>query len=308
MWKVLYDTAAFSDAPREHLIPTFRAGNSHNLFGHIERPHYTNVGCYQIPPAAFFRLTEFGLRADLDGPLADDMLRALLRSMTARLLVGERECFAVPPGGFYPPGMTKTVDSFVAGTESNDRDADGVRIKPLVTHDTGQDESAQLWADDLGTPLESIMYYPSAAGAVIDSRTQLTLQLRARGGKVTFEQSNDGKDWCDVTPAVADQTVDAVYAKGHEWFGGELFGGGERLSTFCLFYRCMARFFRVRWHPTGDEWNKIELSVLSRGEGRALNNDLEDPEPSWLRGGFCRFIPCLSGCWPNGGARHHVGE
>jgi hypothetical protein len=281
MWKVLYDTIAFSDAPPEHLIPTFRAGSCHNLFGRAKRVHYSNIEGNGLSSGASFRLGEFGLRADLDGPIAEDMLHALLRSTTVQLFVGERECFAIPPGGFYPPGMTETVANFVEYTERNNRDIAGDEIKPLVARHTDHDESAQLWAAEANALPGVYMFFPSSTGVEIGSRERLDMQLHARGGRVTFEQSNNGEDWLDVTRSVVDRGAEDT--KGNEWYGGLPY-------KFALFYHCTAKFFRASWLPTNPE-SAIRLDVLTRGGELVLNNDLDDLEPPWLRGGYCRFVP-----------------
>ena len=287
MWKVLYDTIAFSNAPPEHLIPTFHAGGCHRLFVRAARAHYSNAERGAMPAGESFRLTEFGLRADLDGPIADDMLRALLRSMTAQLYVGDKRCFDIPPGGFYPPGMTRTVANFVECTERTDRDTDGIKIKPLVTHHADHDESAQLWASETGTPLGTHVFFPNSAGVEIGSRERLDMQLRVAGGRVTFEQSNNGTDWTDVTRSVVDRGAED--AKGNDWFGSSL-GGSAPLAGYALYYHCTAQFFRARYWPSAEQ-NAIRLDVLARGGEVTVNNDLDDSEPPWLRGGYCRFVP-----------------
>lgn len=294
LWHVLYDTICFGEGfPPER---TRTLTNSQRLFAQTGFDgHYSNCYCAgQMPAGQSFKLTELGLRVDMDGPIADDMLHAMLRALQLKLIVGNKECVTIPPGGFYPPGMTETVAGFLARSEKHRAEMEqeeGVSIEPLVRRCEDRDESAEVWANDLNVPGCGHMFFPSEHGYEVGSRNEISIQLRLMNGQVWFEQSNDGEDWLGITPALID------LARGGPlglYDDSEIKSIEGEVRDFLLACDCRARYLRGRWEPKS-ETNVLQVRALARGRDVLLPSDHDDVEPPWLRGGFCRFVPVRPG-------------
>jgi len=274
-WKVIYDTLYFGSA-QDGVPPEFCTtlapglGMAYRLFNHDCFPPFSNMATAgQLPNDNSFRLTELGLRVDMDGPIAPDMLRSWLRAMSLNVFVDGKLYGEIPPGGYYPPGMTESLDTFL-GKSADD------------------DETPQHWADARLDALHVPVLYPSDGGYVIGGRGLLDIQVELRGGRVTFEESNGGRSWIDITRSV--ENLGATNKLGWAHFDEPGYG----VATYKLRCNCTSNLLRVRWYPTESE-NSIKLTVMAHvNSERALRRPelfQEEPEPPWMRGGFCRFVP-----------------
>jgi hypothetical protein len=120
-----------------------------------------------------------------------------------------------------------------------------------------RDEAAQTWANDTLAAATAV-YYPSSAGQEIGNRTWLTIQIGIRDGTLTFESSNDGTNWNDVTKMVIDRSQ----------------GGGNYVSWISpdvatVYYQLEvnvgARYFRALWTPA-DATSIVIINVMARAE------------------------------------------
>jgi hypothetical protein len=144
MTQVFYDTVYFDEVALPNVAcPLVRPDEQRRMFATSPdggpRTNFYGNGC--LPAGQSFRLTEFGVRADLDGPVADDMKHAVLRALSLKLVAGNKEVLEVPPGGFYPPGMTMSVEAWSTSIGKRIEDAAGP-IKPLESH---EEEAEPPW-------------------------------------------------------------------------------------------------------------------------------------------------------------------
>jgi hypothetical protein len=135
-WRVFWDTVYFDEAsmPRQGYTKLdVRAGPFRMFTDCYDGSPKTNCYCAGYFPAGYgFSVTEIGVRADLDGPCAEDALHAVLRSMQLELYVGNKECATIPPGGFYPPGLTINRDTLLAVDADRSATSDGLPSAPLA--------------------------------------------------------------------------------------------------------------------------------------------------------------------------------
>jgi hypothetical protein len=97
--KVLYDTLEFSDSRFEP-----KKCASYRLFcdGSF-RPDKSNMDCPgMLPEENTMLVMTVGVRIDLDGPVAEDMLHTILRGSVVQLIVGMKEYVHLPLALFYP--------------------------------------------------------------------------------------------------------------------------------------------------------------------------------------------------------------
>jgi hypothetical protein len=104
-----------------------------------------------------------------------------------------------------------------------------------------RDESMQTWAattDDATDP----DYFPSSSGYEVGNRKWLTFQLGIRDGVVTFESSNDGSVWTDITVMVKDRgTGLGGYASWSEPDAATVYYQLELVVG--------SRYVRAKWNP-----------------------------------------------------------
>lgn len=104
-----------------------------------------------------------------------------------------------------------------------------------------RDESHQVIASQVDDATDPD-YFPSSSGYEVGNRPWLTFQLGIRDGVVTFESSNDGTSWTDVTKMVVDRGQ-----------GGGGYASWSEPDSATVYYQlelmCGARYLRVKWDP-----------------------------------------------------------
>ncbi|MCK9355574.1 MAG: hypothetical protein M0R22_00265 [Dehalococcoidia bacterium] len=128
------------------------------------------------------------------------------------------------------------------------------RVAANTTADE-RDESAQPWANETLAAATAV-YYPSSSGAEIGNRPWLTFQVGIRHGTLTFESSNDGTSWTDVTKTVIDRGQ-----------GGGGYASWVEPDAATVYYQLElvagARYVRALWTPT-DATSIIIIYVMAR--------------------------------------------
>ncbi|MFA4974820.1 MAG: hypothetical protein WC683_19640 [bacterium] len=129
------------------------------------------------------------------------------------------------------------------------------RVSANTTADD-RDESAQVWANETLAAVTPV-YYPSSSGQEIGNRPWLTIQIGIRDGTLTFESSNDGTAWTDVTRMVVDR------GQG----GGGYASWIEVADAATVYYQLEltvgARYVRALWTPD-DATSTIIINVMAR--------------------------------------------
>lgn len=95
---VVYDTLDFDECFNPHA--------TYKLFCRGYRPGKCNLDLPgEFPGHITFDLLSLGVRVDIDGAAADDMLHLVLRSAHVTLYVGQKEWVHLPLALLYPPGI-----------------------------------------------------------------------------------------------------------------------------------------------------------------------------------------------------------
>jgi hypothetical protein len=129
------------------------------------------------------------------------------------------------------------------------------RVSANTTADD-RDESAQVWANETLAAVTEV-YYPSSAGAEIGNRPWLTIQIGIRDGTLTFQSSNDGTTWTDVTKMVVDR------GQGGGGYASWVDTADAAVVTYQLELVAGARYVRALWTPD-DATSTIQLFVTAR--------------------------------------------
>lgn len=291
-WNVIYDTMGLHPDSVPSHVPSFSSlMTEHRFFGtgHMHL-HYQNVCHGTVPADRLFRVYGLGLRANLKGPAAGDMLRMLLQSAKLALHVGDREIVTVPPGALVPPGLG--VDALrlthaVPVGETND----------FVCDDF--DEQGSTWANARiveGDPL-CAYYFPSAAGWPVGSRKVLDIQLELYDGEVVVEESNDDHEACGAggwPPVYVDDLTNGMRRNR------VLACTRDHVKTVKLRHTSTAERVRLRWVPSGIGAT-IKANVITCN-AMLFSPSFASPDPpplevlpEALSGSFCRVMPVRPG-------------
>jgi hypothetical protein len=118
-----------------------------------------------------------------------------------------------------------------------------------------RDEAAQPVANDTLAAITPV-YYPSSAGLEIGNRPWLTIQIGIRDGTLTFESSNDGASWADVTKMIVDRNLG--YGGFASWISPDVATVYYQLEVMCG-----ARYLRALWTPA-DATSIVIIYVMAR--------------------------------------------
>jgi hypothetical protein len=112
--RVLYDTLEFADL---HFEP--RRCSAYRLFvASSFRPDKSNMDCAGMLPGENTMLVmTVGVRIDLDGPIAEDMLHTILRGSVVQLIVGLKEYVHLPLALLYPTSGVSVSPLVVQATQ-----------------------------------------------------------------------------------------------------------------------------------------------------------------------------------------------
>ncbi|MFA4974537.1 MAG: hypothetical protein WC683_18170 [bacterium] len=128
------------------------------------------------------------------------------------------------------------------------------RVSANTTADD-RDESAQVWANETLAAADAV-YYPSSSGYEIGNRPWLTIQIGIRDGTLTFQSSNEGTNWTDVTKMVVDRGQ-----------GGGGYASWISPDVATVYYQlevtCGARYFRALWTPA-DATSIVIINAMTR--------------------------------------------
>lgn len=134
-------------------------------------------------------------------------------------------------------------------------ESDKVSVQNTIASD--RDTSAQTIADESDAADPS--YYPSSDGLEIGNRDRMNFICSIEGGDLSFEASNDGSTWVDVSKTMVDDEQGTSGYDSTHYTSASGTTTDFAVSVFALGYR----YIRLKWEPS-DATSTIEVTLMQR--------------------------------------------